>query len=286
MPTATTAFHNRLAIVFDFDDTLAPDSYDTLLEHLGVDPDRFEDERVKPLSDSGWDDTLARFHCIIQEAQQRDDLTLDQDFCRRVGEAIEPFPGVPEMFDQVRDWANAIADDVDVEFYLLSAGFVDVHRHMDIAEHFSEMWGSEFYFGDDGTATWCKQMITFSEKVRYVLQLAKGVGTEGENEPREVYRDVPAEDWHVPLDQVVYVGDGASDMPVFELMREHGGMAIGVFEKSPDQWDALDSVNQDRRVQNLASADYSEGAELMESLRLAVESICKRIELRRQGKGE
>jgi hypothetical protein len=38
MPRATTAFHNRLAVVFDFDfdDTLAPDSYETLLDQLGV----------------------------------------------------------------------------------------------------------------------------------------------------------------------------------------------------------------------------------------------------------
>ena len=286
MPTATTAFHNRLAVVFDFDDTLAPDSYETLLQHLGVDPDAFEEERVKPLSEDGWDDTLARFYHIVKEARQRDDITLDQAFCERVGKAIEPFPGVPEMFDRVTAWARDIVDDVEVEFYLLSAGFVDVHRHMDIAEKFTDMWGSEFYFDEDGEAAWCKQMITFSEKVRYVLQLAKGVGTEGANEPEDVYRNVPEEDWHVPLDQVLYVGDGASDMPVFELLNEQGGRAIGVFGDSPEQWDALEKVNQSRRVQNLAKADYSEGSELMQSLRLSVESISKLIALRRLGKGE
>ena len=120
MPTATTAFHNRIAIVFDFDDTLAPDSYETLLEHLGVDPDSFQKEHVQPLSETGWDDTLARFYCIVKEAQRRDDLTLDRAFCKRVGEALEPFPGVPEMFDQVTAWAQAVVDDVEVEFYLLS----------------------------------------------------------------------------------------------------------------------------------------------------------------------
>ena len=45
----------------------------------------------------------------------------------------------------------------------------------------------------------------------------------------EVYREVPAEAWHVPFSQVIYVGDGSSDMPAFSLMREHHGTALGVF---------------------------------------------------------
>jgi hypothetical protein len=31
----------------------------------------------------------------------------------------------------------------------------------------------------------------------------------------EVYREVSAEAWHLPFSQVIYVGDGSSDMPVF-----------------------------------------------------------------------
>lgn len=160
MPRATTASHDRIAVVFDFDETLAPDSYATLLEHLGVDPDRFEQQRVQPLSEQGWDDTLARFHCILREAADRD-VALDREFCRRVAAAIEPFAGVPEMFDRVAGFARAVAPGVGVEFYLLSAGFVDVHRHMAIAEEFTAMWGSEFAFDDDGAAIGCKQMITW-----------------------------------------------------------------------------------------------------------------------------
>jgi hypothetical protein len=31
------------------------------------------------------------------------------------------------------------------------------------------------------------------------------------------------------------VGDGVSDMPVFELLKAHGGMTISVVEKSSEQ---------------------------------------------------
>jgi hypothetical protein len=45
-------------------------------------------------------------------------------------------------------------------------------------------------------------------------------------------------------------------------------------------------MRQGLQVQNLAPADYSEDGELMKSLVLAVESICKEMQLRRLGEGE
>jgi trehalose-6-phosphatase len=99
-----------------------------------------------------------------------------------------------------------------------------------------------------------------------------------------VYREVPENEWHVPLSQVIYVGDGASDMPAFALMNERRGLGIGVYKaESPQDWASRDEMYARRRVQNLAYADYTDGSELMKSLTLAVESICKEIALRKLG---
>jgi trehalose-6-phosphatase len=92
----------------------------------------------------------------------------------------------------------------------------------------------------------------------------------------------------VPLDQVIFVGDGTSDMPAFRLMNERDGMAVGVFvdTDSAEEGRGHDEMHEDRRVQNLTPANYSNGSELMRSLRLAVESIGKRIALRKMSAGE
>lgn len=285
MTQATRHFHNRVAVVFDFDATLAPDSYHTLLRRCGLDPEEFRKDRVQPLVDDGWDATLARMYRLVQESREREER-ITRDFLARVGREVEPYPGVPEMFGRVREWARGIVPGVEVEFYLLTAGFVDLHRATPIAGEFEAMWGSELHFGEDGGIDFAKQIITYPEKVRYVLQLSKGLGPSGPNAPADVYRDVPGHELHVPLDQVVYVGDGGSDMPTFALLNDHGGMALGVFKESAEDWSALSKEHEGRRVQNLAKADYGEGSELMESLRLAVESICKRVALRRLSLGE
>jgi hypothetical protein len=58
---ATRAFHNRIAVVFDWDERLGPTSFDYLLESYGVDAARFRKERVRPLAESGtsrWPNVL------------------------------------------------------------------------------------------------------------------------------------------------------------------------------------------------------------------------------------
>lgn len=58
-------------------------------------------------------------------------------------------------------------------------------------------------------------------------------------------------------------------------------MALGLFkEGSAQKWGRHVAVKQGQHVSNLAQADFTEGSELMESLYLAVESLCKIIRLR------
>jgi phosphoglycolate phosphatase-like HAD superfamily hydrolase len=286
MPRATTAFHNRIALVFDFDGTLGPDTLDAILETAGYEPERFHAERIRPRRESGWDALLATLHAIVEAGREDDRLCLSPDRCAELGRELRPFAGVPEMFDRVREWARAVVPDVEVHFHLLTCGLVQVHREMPIAQHFRAMWGSELAW-EDGEPVAARQIVTHPDKQRYLLQMAKGLSSDGPNAPADVYRDVPDDEWFAPLDQVVYVGDGVSDMPAFALMHDHGGLALGVVDAERiDDWEGYDKTHALRRVENLAPADYSEGSELMKSLRLAVTSAANLIALRRLGRGE
>lgn len=285
---ATRAFHNRIALVFDWDETLGPSSFDYLLESYGLDPARFRRRRVKPLAGSGWDMTLAEMYCLIAESRSRED-PLTRDHFRRVGRKLQTYDGVRGMFDRVRRHARRIVHDIEVEFYLLTCGFLDIHRHAAIAREFTAMWGSEFHFNDDdGGIEFAKQVITFQEKTLYLMAMAKGLPAAGPNEPEDVYRHVSGEEMHVPFDQIVYIGDGASDMPTFALMHQHGGLAVGVTKRDGRRgdWAGYAHVWEERQVQNLAPADFRQGSELMRSILLCVESIAKKVELRRLGQGE
>lgn len=284
---ATRAFHNRIAIVFDWDETLGPNSFDYLLESYDLDPARFRRRRVQPLAKSGWDITLAEMYCLIAESRGREDR-LTRDHFQRVGRKLQTYRGVRQMFGRIRRHARRIVSDIEVEFYLLTCGFLDLHRHAAIAREFTAMWGSEFFFGDDGAIEFAKQVITFQEKTLYLMAMAKGLPAAGPNEPEDVYQHVSGEDMHVPFDQIVYVGDGASDMPTFALMHQHGGLAVGVTKPGGQRgdWAGYPHVWEERQVQNLAPADFRPRSELLRSILLCVESIASKVQLRRLGQGE
>ena len=213
-----------------------------------------------------------------------------QSVCGHLAEVaknLSLYTGVDKMFSQIEECAQSILPDVAVEFYMLTAGFDEIPKATKIADRFTSIWGGAFHVDDSGNIVAVKRMITHSEKVRYLLMLSKGLDEGQGNEPANVYQDVPDDEIYVPLDQMIYVGDGASDMPAFELLNGRGGIAIGVFDAaSAEQWDGYEEMRVNRRVQNLAPADYSEGSELMQSLKLSVESICKRIALRKLSIGE
>jgi hypothetical protein len=287
MKKATVPFHNRIALIFDFDETLAPDTFAALLEYCGIDHEQFNEEEVEPLLEQGWDKKLARFHCLIEKSRREDDLTITAETFADVGQNLELYPEVPQMFDRLRGYAQEIIPDVEVEFYMLTAGMLEIPRATTVAEQFRVLWGGELHFDEEDRLSFVKRTVSYPDKIRYILKLCKGLDIDHPQIMDDVYRYVPEDEWHLPLSQVIYVGDGDSDMPVFAYLKEHEGLAIGVFQgESASDWEGYADMHDGRRVQNLALSDYREGSELMQSLRLAIESVAKRIALRRLSQDE
>jgi hypothetical protein len=54
-----------LALIFDFDDTLVPDSTTLLLEHYKIDPKRFWLQDAKRLVESGYDPAHAYLKLLL-----------------------------------------------------------------------------------------------------------------------------------------------------------------------------------------------------------------------------
>lgn len=54
-----------IAVIFDFDDTLAPDSTTKLLRSRGIDTDRFWRKDVSALVEQGWDASHAWLRLLL-----------------------------------------------------------------------------------------------------------------------------------------------------------------------------------------------------------------------------
>ncbi|MEM7555028.1 MAG: haloacid dehalogenase-like hydrolase [Cyanobacteria bacterium P01_A01_bin.84] len=283
MNQATKPFFNRLAVVFDFDETLAPDTFAILLQDLGLDVDIFKHERIQPLIDDGWDKYIARAYCLVEESKQRngkDKITKERLI--KVGKELKPFNGVPEMFEHLENYARNVISDVEVEFYLITGGFLEMALNTSIASNFKAMWGCRFHYAADGEIKFIKQQMTNTEKTSYLYYLSKGIDLDKEKDLMFAYISIPDEQLHIPLNQVIYVGDGASDAPCFAVLNKNHGISIGLYKQNDSQeWSEQKKIDINQRVANVAAPDYTQNSELMQSLTLAVESICKKIALSR-----
>jgi hypothetical protein len=119
------------------------------------------------------------------------------------------------------------------------------------------------------------------------MAMAKGLTAAGTNEPQDVYRHFSGEDMHVPFDQIVYVGDGASDMPTSALMHQHGASpGRDQARRRPGRLEWVRTHVGGASGTEPGTGDVRRSSELLRSMLLCVESIARKVELRRLGRGE
>lgn len=283
MGKVTRVTASRIAVVFDFDETLTPkDSFAALLEDCGLDVGDIKN-RVQSLVNEGWEKYLARAYCLVQASGQLDHK-ITQDKLAKAGQDIALYEEVDQLFGRLQQKIDQVDDGIELEFYLISGGFADIPRNTRIAKDFKQMWGCEFHYGESGEIEFLKKQMTHTEKTRYLYYISQGI-EKAENEKDLIYnyQSSNAEELHVPLDQVIYVGDGASDVPCFDVMGQYGGMSIGIYGegRSAKDWENLGSITKNQKLSNLVPAGYEEDSELVRSLYLCVECIAKRIVLRK-----
>ncbi len=271
----------NIAVIFDFDDTLAPDSTSGFLGQCGLDVPRFWQEEVQPLLQDNWDPVPAYLYKMIEKSRSGEIPPITQDALASWGASLPLYEGVEHIFERLRQATNRANPRVNLEFYLISSGIGDVLRNTRIASEFNAIWASDFVYDDDGIACFPKRVVSFTDKTRYIFHVQKGIfGPDFDDKPFEVNRKIESASIRVPISQMIMVGDGYTDIPCFSLVRKDQGIAIGVYDrKNREKWGKAWGFIEDGRVSNLVPSDYREGSGLSDSLLMAVESIAARISL-------
>jgi phosphoserine phosphatase len=273
--TSTEMQTNRLAIVFDFDDTLTPDSTSAFLAYKAIQPEEFWQNRVNPLLTEDWDPVPAYMFALLQEAKVN---SISKNDFAAFATSIKPYPGLCELLDHLKAVVKEFDALTEIEYYIISSGIEDIIAQTSFAHYFTDIWASNFQYTSDGTIEFPKKIISFTDKTRYLFQINKGlIGKAARGKPYQVNKKVKAEQLRIPLHNMIYVGDGFTDIPCFSLLKQNEGLAIGVYDKHDrNKRDKAWEFVQDERVSNLLSADYSEGSDLYNSLEMAVRSILNR----------
>lgn len=271
-----------IALIFDFDDTLAPDSTSGFLADIGVDVEAFWNGRVGPLLfEQDWDPVPAYLYQMIELSKSGACPPITRASLEAWGARLPLHAGVETLFSRLRALVKEKHPQVQLEFYLISSGIGDVVRHTPIAHEFTDIWASEFIYDAAEAIHFPKRVVSFTDKTRYLFHIQKGIiGASSRNKPFEVNKKIAQDKLRVPFEQMIFVGDGYTDIPCFSLIRRSGGVAFGVWDpRHRDKRSRAWGFIQEGRVSNLNQARYDDEAELYQWLEEAVESLAGRITL-------
>lgn len=272
--------HETIAVVFDFDDTLAPDTTSGFLRHAGIgDVAAFWRDDVAPLVDGGWDPVPAYLHQMIEAARSGRTAPLRREALEEWGSQAPLHAGTDSLFQRLRHAAREANPRCNIEFYVISSGIGDVLRHTRIAHEFTDIWASEFHYDAAGDACFPSRIVSFTDKTRYLFHIQKGlIGPTFRGQPFAVNRRLTPQQIRVPLDRMIFVGDGYTDIPCFSLLRQHGGTPIAVYDPHHEEkWRNAYNFVRDGRVATLLSANYEPGSDLSNTLLMAVRAVADDI---------
>ena len=133
---------------------------------------------------------------------------------------------------------------------------------------FERVFASSFYFNDRGVAKWPAQAINYTSKTQFVYRINKGVLDVTEH--AGLNESTPDDQKRIPFSNMIYIGDGLSDVPCMKLVKTSGGHSVAVYQ---DKTHEAVKLLKNGRVSYIAKADYTAGGKLDTTIKAIIDQI-------------
>ncbi|MCR6665762.1 MAG: haloacid dehalogenase-like hydrolase [Methyloversatilis sp.] len=268
-----------MAIAYDFDGTLAPGNmqeYD-FIPTLNMVSKEFWKSVNEIAQQHEMDQILAYMWAMLRQADKADVRVHKSDF-KNFGKNITLFPGVSDWFKRINAYAKSRG--VRLEHFIISSGIREMVEGTPIYKEFEKVHASGFMFDHNGVACWPALAVNYTTKTQYLFRINKGSLDVHDNSV--INKFVPKDQRPVPFENMIFIGDGETDIPCMRLVKDQGGHSIAVYNGSKrGARKHADQLVDDGRATLGAPADYQEGG----VIDLAVKAIIDKIEAAARIKG-
>jgi len=267
---------NTIALVYDFDGTLTPRPMQeyTILPLLGIDPGEFWEGVKEETRRVQGDEILTYMRMLVDEIETRKEH-LTRERLSALASDLEYFPGVEEWFDRVNAYVlEKAGGTVELRHYIISAGLKEIIDGCSLQTHFHRIYGSEYFYDHHGAARQANLAINDTNKTQYLFRINKG--REGLEE--SINEHMPEPERPIPFENMIYIGDGMTDVPCMNVVRKSGGYSLAVHPVGDeDKRSACRRLFEAGRVDFFTPADYSADEELERRVLAMVDVIIARI---------
>lgn len=255
-----------VAICYDFDKTLSPDDMQAqgFIQSVGCRIPEFWGESNGLAENNDMDQNLAYMFTMKDKAEGH--LLFTKDTFLEYGAQVRLFPGVQDWFRRIREYGEKHG--VIVEHYIISSGLKEMIEGTPIANELEKIYASSFFYNEKGVAEWPAQVVNYTNKTQFLFRIEKGVldiNNQGVND------SFAPEDIRVPFRNMIYIGDSDTDIPCMKLVTTYGGHSIGVYNADTLDKSKVYKMMREGRIRYFAPADYSEGTQLDELVKVIID---------------
>lgn len=262
-----------VALMYDFDKTLSPKNMQDygFMDGLGMNAGEFWKECTRLTKKNNMDSILSYMYLMLSKG--RGTMLTRRECFNALGKSVKLFPGVRSWFDRVNDYCEKRG--LQCEHYIISSGLKEIIEGTEIADKFKKIYAAEFLYGENGLAEWPAMAVNFTSKTQFLYRINKGVLDVTDQWSLNKY--VPDHERRVPFTNMIYFGDGDTDVPCMKLTKVNGGHSIAVYQD--DEREASKLIREGR-VDFAFKADYSRGKKIEKTVFTIIDEIASMESLR------
>ncbi|MBR6072051.1 MAG: haloacid dehalogenase-like hydrolase [Acholeplasmatales bacterium] len=252
----------KIALIYDFDKTLSTtdmQNYD-FIKNLKMNPKDFWDNTGKIVNDNESDKILAYMYMMVKECKNNN-IKLTREYLNSCGNSIEFYNGVDTWFQRINQYAFSLG--VTLEHYIVSSGITEIIEGTPISKYFKKIYGCSFLY-KDGEAVWPKTAINYTNKTQFIFRIAKGALDirDDDSVNKKTNKLV------INYDNMIYFGDGLTDIPCMKIVKESGGKSIAIYQTGKEN--KILPLLTDDRVNFALPSDYSENSKLENVVKMII----------------
>lgn len=243
------------AILYDFDKTLSTKDMQeyAFIPGIGMTAEKFWEKCNLLTKEHNMDQILSYMYVMLTEARGK--KLLNRSEFTKLGETVELFSGVVSWFDRVNAYAETLG--LCLEHYIISSGLKEIIEGTPIAKQFKGIYAAEFFYDEQNVPVWPAMAVNYTSKTQFLFRINKGVLDVTDH--KELNKYTPENKRRIPFKNMIYIGDGFTDVPCMKLVKVNGGHSVAVY--SDKKQTACDIMRQGR-VDFIAPADYSKNGKL------------------------
>ncbi|MBO7114265.1 MAG: haloacid dehalogenase-like hydrolase, partial [Bacteroidaceae bacterium] len=139
-------------------------------------------------------------------------------------------------------------------------GLKELIEGTSIAKYFKQIYACSFMYEND-KAVWPAVAVDFTSKTQFIFMINKGIYDIWRN--AQINDSMPDEGRPVPFHNMIYFGDGETDIPSMRIVKGEGGHSIAIYKPGSESSRAqARNLVQRGRVNFACPGDYREGSEL------------------------